>query len=115
LALNGGQNNNSVGSGGCCDSTQAGQAVCWDATLPLSTILGGSPITFSASITDGSEGTLHVQATGYDNSAGSQLNGGKVLAVSNDLTAVPEPSSPMLLSVGLLGALAIARSKLVKA
>lgn len=105
--IDGGQNNNAVGSGGGCDSTQLGSAVCWDASLPLTTQLGSGVIEFTANITDGVPGTLHVQATAYDNSSGSQTDGGKVLAVSDDLTTVPEPSTFALLGLGLLG-LAIA-------
>jgi len=96
--VNGGQNNDAVGSGGGCDGTQTGSAVCWDAPSTLTTQLGSGVITFTANITGGAAGTLHVQATAYDNSAGTQTKGGKVLAVSEDLkggggTSVPEPST----------------------
>jgi len=104
---NSGQNNDAVGSGGGCDTTQAGSAVCWDASLPLTTQLGSGVITFSADITDGSTGPLHVQATAYDNVNGDQTNGGKVMAVSDDLVAVPEPATLALLTLGF-GAVALA-------
>lgn len=102
---NGGQNNNAVGSaGGGCNSTQPGQAICWDASLPLTTQLGSGVITFTANITNGSApGTLAVMATGYNNSDGSQQGGGKVLTVSNDLVSAPEPGTLLLLGAGLLG------------
>ena len=110
---NGGQDNNAVGTGGGCNGTQAGSAVCWDATLPLTTQLGGGILTFTANITDGSAGTLHVQATGYDNAAGTQTGGGKVFAVSDDLvSSVPEPSTLTLLAGGLIGLALLGRKAL---
>src|SRR5438105_1260076 len=102
--VNGGQNNNAVGNGGGCNSTQAGSAVCWDAPSTLTTQLGSGVITFTANITGGTAGTLHVQATAYSNSAGTQKMGGKVLAVSDDLgggTSVPEPGTFALIGSGL--------------
>jgi hypothetical protein len=120
---NGGQNNDAVGNGGGCDSTQPGQAVCWDAPSTLSTQLtNGGTISFSANITGGvppSGGDfLHVQATGYDNSAGSQTGGGKVFAVSQDLNGTtvpfPEPGTFTMLGAGLLGLAGIARRRILK-
>lgn len=114
-ALNGGQNNSAVGNGGGCNSTQPGSAVCWDASLPLTTQLGSGVIEFTANITNGVPGTLHVQATAYSNSGGTQTNGGKVLAVSDDLgpgAGVPEPSTFALLGLGLL-ALAVFRRRVL--
>jgi len=104
---NGAQNNDAVGGGGGCNSTQTGMAVCWDAPTTLSTQLGGGVNTFTANITNGSvNDTLHVQATAYDNTSGTQQGGGKVLAVSDDLlpggggggggSTVPEPSTLLL-------------------
>jgi len=106
MLVNGGQNNNAVGNGGGCNSTQAGMAVCWDAPSTLTTQLGSGVITFTANITGGVPGTLHVQATAYSNSAGTQKGGGKVLAVSDDLTpgggtSVPEPGTFALIGSGL--------------
>jgi hypothetical protein len=107
--FNGGQNNTAVGSGGGCNSTQLGQATCWDVqNVPLSfQLVTGMTYTFTANITGGSftPGSLHVQATAYDNSAGSQQNGGKVFAISDNLLTVqtPEPGSLELLAVGLIG------------
>jgi len=114
-ALNGGQNNSAVGNGGGCNSTQPGSAVCWDASLPLTTQLGSGVIEFTANITDGVPGTLHVQATAYNNSSGRQKCDGKVLAVSDDLgpgAGVPEPSTFALLGLGLL-ALAVFRRRVL--
>jgi len=89
----GGQNNSAVGSGGGCNSTQPTSAVCWDAqSVPLSLQLAtGQTYTFIGNITGGSftPGSLHVQATAYDNSAGSQQNGGKVFAISDNLLCRP--------------------------
>lgn len=105
----GGQNNSAVGTGGGCNGTQPTGAVCWDAqSVPLSfQLVTGTTYTFTANITGGSftPGSLHVQATAYDNSAGSQQNGGKVFAISDNLLVVqtPEPSSLGLLATGLIG------------
>jgi len=122
---NGGQNDDAVGNGGGCNGAtksgkgQDGKAVCWDAALPLTTVLeDGTIFTFTAVIIDGSgSGPLHVQATAYDNSTGSQKMGGKVLAVSDDLgpntvSETPEPSTFVFLGSGLLVALGAVRRRL---
>jgi hypothetical protein len=107
--LNGGQDNSGVGDGGGCNGTQGGQGTCWDVqNVPLSFKLAtGVPYTFTANITSGwyTPGSLHVQATAYDNSTGSQQGGGKVFAISDNLLVVqtPEPSSLGLLAIGLIG------------
>lgn len=104
---NGGQNNDAVAAtNGGCNGTQSGKAICWDAPTTLDT-LGAGLNTFTANITNGlSSGTLHVQATFYDNSAGVGTGGHKVLAVSDDLAgssgSTPEPASMILLGTGLL-------------
>lgn len=104
---NGGQNNAAVGSGGGCNDTQPGMAVCWDDhSVPLTFQLGSGVNVFTANIIGGSWtlGSLHVQATAYDNTSGSQQGGGKVFAISDNLLVVeaPEPSSLGLLATGLI-------------
>lgn len=107
---NGGQDNNGVGNGGGCNGTQMGGAVCWDAPTALSTQLGGGVHVFTANITGGVPGTLHVQATGYTNTSGDQTHGGKVLAVSDDLARTPDPGFFVLFASGML-VLAILRRR----
>jgi PEP-CTERM motif len=109
VAQLGGQNNSAVGTGGGCNSTQPTSAICWDTqNVPLSfQLAAGQTYAFTANINGGSftPGSLHVQATAYNNSAGSQQNGGKVFAISDNLLVVqtPEPSSLGLLVAGLMG------------
>lgn len=105
----GGQNNSAVGSGGGCDGSDLNGAVCWDASLPLTTQLGTGVLVFTANITDGTPGTLHVMATGYDNADGIQTTGDKMFAVSDDLVAAPEPGTWALLGLGLLALAAVRR------
>lgn len=105
---NGGQDNAAVGGGGGCNGTQLQTAVCWDThNMPLTFQLGSGLNVFTANITNASwtPGSLHVQVTAYDNTAGSQQGGGKVFAISDNLLAVqtPEPSSLGLLATGLIG------------
>jgi hypothetical protein len=88
----------------------------------LGTKLGTGVNVFTANITGGmlTLGTdLHVQATGYNNAAGNQKNGGKVFAVSQDLegggggTSVPEPGTFPLLAGGLIGLALLGRKALL--
>ncbi len=114
--VNGGQDNNAVGNGGGCNGTPGNKALCWDAALPLTTVLGNGLITFTAHIGNGGAGTLHVQATGYDNAGGNEQGGGKVFAISEDLgsgggTTVPEPATISLLGTGLLALAGITRRR----
>lgn len=108
VAQIGGQNNSAVGSGGGCNGSDLSGAVCWDAPgVPLSfQLVTGTTYAFTANITGGSftPGSLHVQATAYSNAAGSQQNGGKVFAISDNLLVVqtPEPGSLELLAVGMI-------------
>jgi hypothetical protein len=114
-ALAGGQNNSAVGSGGGCNSRNSSGAVCWATSLPLATQLGTTLYTFSVSISDGTvSGPLHVQGTGYNNANGTQRNGGKVFAVSDDLSfssvaSAPEPGTFTLLTAGVLAIGLLAR------
>jgi hypothetical protein len=97
----GGQNNSALSTGGGCNGTQVGTALCWDSTLPLTTVLGSTPIFFTANIAGGTVGDLAVQATGYNNPAGSQIGGDKMFAVSTPFRGVPEPSSLALIGAAL--------------
>jgi hypothetical protein len=69
--------------------------------------LGTTLYTFSVSTSNGTvSGPLHVQAAGYSNVDGTQQGGGKVFAVSNDLSSLPvssvsEPGTFTLLTAGL--------------
>jgi hypothetical protein len=100
---NGGQSNNGPGSGGGCDGTQGGKAVCFDVTLPNTTALGNGVWTFTANITGGAltGDPLHIQATAFGNSA--ELDNQKTFATSMDLVGAPEPASLTLLGLSLLG------------
>ncbi len=105
--VNGGQNNNAVGNGGGCNSTQPNMAVCWDAALPLTLQLTqGVTYTFMADISGGTiTDALHVQATAYLTSDGSQTTGNKVWAISNDLSSppsVPDGGMTLMLLGGVL-------------
>ena|SRR5215469_4897810 len=114
----GGQNN---GVNNDCNMTQLTTAVCWSTTIPLTTVLGNSVLTFTADITGGVPPTdtgtdfLHVQAVGYNNDMADQTMGGKVFAVSQDLNGstvpFPEPATFTLLGAGLLSLVGVARRR----
>ena len=114
----GGQNN---GTNNDCNMTQLSTAVCWSTTIPLTTVLGNSVLTFTADITGGVPPTdtgtdfLHVQAVGYNNDMADQTMGGKVFAVSQDLNGsiipFPEPATFTLLGAGLLSLVGVARRR----
>jgi hypothetical protein len=116
-AVAGGQDNNAVGNGGGCNSTQPTFAVCWDANLPLSLqLVTGTTYSFIAdgSFTPPAPGSLHVQATAYNNADGGQKSGDKVFAISDNLlttTTVPEPGILALLGFGLVGVPFLRRKK----
>jgi len=108
FVVGGGQNNSAVGTGGGCNTNDTTGAVCWDASMPLTTKLGTTLYTFSVNISNGTvSGPLHVQATGYSNANGTRRGGGKGFAVSNDLSSssvnsAPESGTLTLLTAGLL-------------
>lgn len=115
--FNGGQNNSAVATGGGCDSSSPGNAVCWaSGGPPLTLQLGGTLWIFQANITNGSVGSdaLHVMATAYGTTSGTQQGGNKVLTVSDDLrttTTTPEPASFALLGTGVLALFSLARRR----